>query len=281
MKDTQPVLIISTGRTGTIFFSRLFADLYPTEAASYHERGASRPIQILTNLHFARLLPKSALTAAWKVLKGSEIAACGKPFHIDANCFLYGLAALAPELYPNVKIIHIVRDPRDYVTSHLNFSRQKETSFIANYFVPFWQPNPFLVGEIPWTRAMGFSRFERYCWVWDFKNRLMSSLEGTGTAYLRVRFEDVFDAPDPAEPFNAITDFIGLPRAKGIADYFRTRVNQAGRNAFPDWTDWPPRRCAQLQEVCGKQMARYGYGGEPAWIEKLAAASPNQPKSPA
>ena len=47
------------------------------------------------------------------------------------------------------EIKHIVRDPRSYVTSHLNFSRQKGTSFIANYFVPFWQPNPFLVGELP------------------------------------------------------------------------------------------------------------------------------------
>jgi hypothetical protein len=270
MRDTQPVLIISTGRTGTIFFSRLFADLYPAEAASYHERGASRPIQILTNLHFARLLPKRALTAAWKVLKGNEIESCEKPFHIDANCFLYGLAALAPELYPSVRIIHIIRDPRDYVTSHLNFSRQKETSFIANYLIPFWQPNPFLVGEIPWKRVFNFSRFERYCWIWDFKNRVMSSLEGTETAYLRVRFEDLFETSDSIESFNAITDFIGLPRAKGIEDYFQTRVNQSGRNAFPDWADWPPRQCAQLQALCGKQMTRCGYGGEAVWREKLA-----------
>lgn len=269
MKDTRPVLIISTGRTGTIFLSRIFADLYPAEAASYHERGASRPIQILTNLHFAHLLPKSALTAAWKILKGSEIETCAKPFHIDANCFLYGLAALAPELYPNARIIHIVRDPRDYVTSHLNFSRQKETSFIANYFVPFWQPNPFLAGKIPWKRIFNFTRFERYCWIWDFKNRVMSSLEGTETAYLRVRFEDLFETPHPLETFNAITDFIGLPRKNDIADYFQKRVNQAGRSAFPDWADWSPRQCAQLQEICGEQMARYGYGGESAWVEKL------------
>ena len=156
MKDTQPILIISTGRTGTIFLSRLFSDLYPfdpaqgkPDVASYHERGASRLIQILTHLHFSHLFPKSGLKFTWKLLKGNEIVSCEKKFHIDANNFLYGLASLAPELYPNLKVIHIVRDPRTYVTSQLNFSRQKRTSFIANYLVPFWQPNPFIIGELP------------------------------------------------------------------------------------------------------------------------------------
>src|SRR5262245_52521536 len=139
MRDTSPVLIVSTGRTGTIFLSRLFGDLYP-QVASYHERGLSRPIQILTNLHYAHLFPVSGLKAAWRLLKGREIGTCKKPFHMDANCFLYGLAALAPELYPGLKVIHIVRDPRAYTASHLNFSLQKTKSFVANYLVPFWQP---------------------------------------------------------------------------------------------------------------------------------------------
>ncbi len=153
MKDTQPILIISTGRTGTIFFSRLFADLYPTLAASYHERGNSRPIQILTNLHFSHLLPKSGLKAAWKLFKSGEVEACEKNFTLTPIAFCTDLPRLRQNFIPNLKVLHIVRDPRTYVTSHLNFSRQKGTSYIANYFVPFWQPNPFLVGELPLSRA--------------------------------------------------------------------------------------------------------------------------------
>ena len=192
MKATQPILIFSTGRTGTIFLARLFGELYPN-VASYHERGNSRPVQIATNLHFAHLLPKNTLKSVWKFFKGKEITACEKDFHLDANNFLYGLATLAPELYPNLKVLHIVRDPRDYVTSQLNFSLQKRTSFIANYLVPFWQPNPFLIGELPIHRILKFSRFEKYCWVWDFKNRIMSRLENSATPYLRVCFEDLFN----------------------------------------------------------------------------------------
>jgi hypothetical protein len=271
MRDTRSIVIISTGRTGTIFLSRLFGDLYP-QVSSYHERGASRPIQILTNLHFAHLFPKSGLKHAWRLLKGREIETCKKPFHMDANCFLYGLVALAPELYPDLKVIHIVRDPRTYLTSHLNFSRQKGTSFIGNYLVPFWQPNPFLVGEIPWSRFFRLSRFERYCWIWDFKNRVMASLEDTSTSYLRIRFEDIFGAKNPGGVFAQITNFIGLPSIKEIDDRFREPVNAATKTVFDDWHAWSPKLCAQLQSVCGERMKRFGYGGEQAWIQKVATA---------
>lgn len=267
MKDTQPILIISTGRTGTIFLSRLFADLYPV-SASYHERGASRPIQILTNLHFSHLLPKSGLKLAWKFLKGKELETCEKQFHIDANCFLYGLAPLAPELYPNLKVVHIVRDPRAYVTSHLNFSRQKGTSFIANYFVPFWQPNPFLTGEIPIYKAFGFTRFEKYCWIWNFKNRIMDGLENTDTPYLRIKFEDLFNTEDPESIFSKITDFIGLPRITGIRDRFHEPANTSLKTDFPEWPQWTQQQAAQLQSFCGGRMSKYGYGSEPEWLEK-------------
>jgi len=271
MKDTQPILIISTGRTGTIFFARLFADLYP-DSASHHERGASRPIQILTNLYFSCLLPKSGLKTAWRIFKGNEIETCEKPFHIDANSFLYGLAALAPELYPNLKVLHIIRDPRSYVTSHLNFQLQKRTSFIANYFIPFWQPNPFLVGEIPLTKIFGFTRFEKYCWIWNFKNRVMDGLENTPTPYMRVRFEDLFNTANPEELFGQVTDFLGLPRMAGIRNKFREPANTSSTTAFPGWHEWTPRQCAQLDSLCGERMKKYGYGGETEWERKLGAA---------
>lgn len=267
MKDTQPILILSTGRTGTIFLARLFSSLYPM-VDSYHERGNSRPIQILTNLHFSHLLPASVVRAAWKYFKGQEIATCEKDFHIDANNFLYGLAALAPELYPNLKVLHIVRDPRDYVTSQLNFSRQKRTSFIGNYLVPFWQPNPFLVGELPLTQAFHFSRFQKYCWVWDFKNRIMSRLNHSATPYLCVRFEDLFEN-NPEATFKQITEFMGLPQVEDILNHFSEPANSSKPTFFPEWRGWSSRQAAQLHALCGEQMQKYGYGNEPDWLGKL------------
>lgn len=268
MNVTTSILIVSTGRTGTVFFAELFRDLYP-QVAAYHERGASRPIQILTNAYFAKFFPMKGLILAWKLLKGSEIKTCSKPFHLDANCFLYGLVAIAPHLYPGLRVIHIVRDPRSYVTSHLNFSRYHRTSFIGNYLVPLWQPNPLLVGELAWKKIFTFTRFERYCWIWDFKNRIMESLEETQTPYIRVRFEDVFLSENPEEQFGRITDFIGLPRVNGIQERFLQPVNQSLKQKIPNWVKWSPEKCTQLHTLCGERMKKYGYGNEPDWLDKL------------
>jgi hypothetical protein len=271
MKDTQPILIVSTGRTGTIFLSRLFADLYPA-VDSHHERGSSRIIQILTNLHFSHLFPKSGLKIAWKMFKGNEIESCEKGYHIDANNFLYGLASLAPELYPSLKVLHIARDPRSYVTSQLNFSRQKWTSFIGNYLVPFWQPNPFLVGELPLHRLVRFTRFEKYCWIWDFKNRIMETLEGSSTPYLRVRFEDLFAGKGPGQAFRQITEFFGLPDVKNIHGRFKEPANTSQITFFPEWHEWTAKQAVQLHSLCGVRMRKYGYGSENAWLDKIEQA---------
>lgn len=269
MNSTRPVLIVSTGRTGTIFFSKILAELYP-QCASYHERGQSRLIQIFTHVHFAGILPLKGLKKVWKTLKGHEIPQCQKDFHIDANSFLYGIAYLAPELYPGLRVIHIVRDPRGYVTSHLNFQLQRKTSFIANRFVPFWQPSPFLTGESSLKDVVRMSRFERFCWIWSFKNRIMEKIDQTGTPYLRVRFEDIFHVKHPEEVFGQITDFIGLPRSTNIHDRFLKRANPSTKSNYPDWKKWHPAQCATLNSVCGNLMKQYGYGDEPEWKMKLS-----------
>jgi hypothetical protein len=272
MPIAQPVVIISTGRTGTDFFSKLFGEVYANQVDAYHERGISRPIQIFTNLYFAHLLPKSVLCQGWRLFKGWEVPACKKDFHIDSNCFLYGLVAIAPELYPNLRVIHILRDPRTYVTSHLNYARQKGTSFVGNYFIPFWQPSPFLTGEFRWKCFWRISRFERYAWIWDFKNRVMESIEGTPTPYLRLRFEDIFNAEDPNHIFRQITDFIGLPHVADVSDRFRKSENRSTTVNFPSWRDWLPSQCARLNAICGSHMKRYGYGNEADWLDKLKAS---------
>lgn len=265
---SQPIQIVSTGRTGTVFFSQLFNDLYP-EVAAYHERGCSRPMQILTNAHYAGLLPKRGVTFAWKSLKESEILNCEKTFHLDANCFLYGLNTIAPELITDVKVIHIVRDPRTYVTSHLNFARFRTTSFIANYLTPFWQPSPFLTREISWKKYFSLSRLERYAWIWNFKNAQMDLLEETSIPYLRVRFEDVFYSENPEATFAKMTNFIGLPRKENIKDRFFHSVNKAPKKHFFEWQTWSAEQAVSLDMICGERMKKYGYGSESTWLEKL------------
>jgi hypothetical protein len=262
-------VILSTGRTGTMFFSHTLGNLAPG-AQVFHEAGErSRLINILFHAYLGRLIPIQLPLWAWDRVVGKDLKACHKEVYIDSNNQIYALVPEKPELYPGLKVVHIVRDPRDYVRSHINWSRHRPKSFIANYLTPFWQPNGFLLGEMPFSTWVGLSRFERFCWIWDFKNRTIESIAMKGVPYLRVRFEDFFAGSNPEIHLNRILDFIGLPTVKGQHHHFEKAVNPGRKRTFQSWRNWSPRLCCQLRVFCGETMLRYGYGKEPEWSEKL------------
>jgi hypothetical protein len=252
-----------------MFFANLFRELLP-QACVYHEAGErSRLINIFTNAHLGGLFPKRFLVWMWRITIAPGLHSCSKDYYIDSNNHLYGLVPLMPELYPNLKVIHIVRDPRSYVRSHLNWARHRSKSFIANYLVPFWQPNAFLLRDMTLFQWFKASRFERFAWIWDFKNRLISRLEETEVPYLRVRFEDFFGSSTPEMHLNRILRFIGLPEVSGINERFSRPVNPNEGQSFPAWPEWSPWQCYRLQVLCGYTMKQYGYGGERNWIKKI------------
>lgn len=268
--NTRPVILVSTGRTATKFLAELFNILFPEKVAAYHDTRYSTFINLLTNAYLANLLPKSILTGLWYVLKGNEIERCSKPYFIDSNNHLYGFVVIAPELYPDLKVVHLVRDPRTYVRSHFNWSQQRIQSWIANYILPFWQPNPFLMREMSWSEWQSLSKFEHFCWIWIFKNRYIQSLENTATSYLRIRFEDLIIGPDPEKYLNQLLEFIDLPTTYNVREYFDRPVNITTQRSLPGWREWEPKKCARLQHLCGALMTEYGYGYEQEWQQKVS-----------
>ena len=262
-------LILSTGRTGTMFFASLLQEIFP-QAAVYHEAGErSRLINIFTHAHLSGFLPLSMPLWTWQRVIAIDLADCQKEVYIDSNNMVYALLPLKPDLYPGLRVIHLVRDPREYVRSHINWARHRPKSFVANYLTPFWQPNAWLLKEMTWSKWMGLSRFERYCWIWDFKNRFIGQLAESEIPYLRTFFEDFFGGPEPLARFNEMLAFLGLERAIGIEDRFQRPVNPAKGKSFPKWQNWSAQQCRQIQLICGETMHTYGYGNEPAWLEKL------------
>ncbi|MCA9978413.1 MAG: hypothetical protein KC413_21785, partial [Anaerolineales bacterium] len=243
--------------------------MFPDRVESYHERGQSRLINILTNAHFAGMLPRSLLFSAWQQWKQPELNAQQKPYYIEVSNHLYGAVLLLPELWSQIQIVHIVRDPRSYVRSHVNWARHRAKSFIANYLVPFWQPNPYLIGEMRLGEWIRLSKFEHFCWIWDFKNRKMAELEHADVPYLRIYFEDFFQADHPEVSQDELLHFMGLPVQQNTAVNFSRRVNPTQTKSFPSWPDWTPQQCARLDQICGASMRKFGYGGEAEWQKKV------------
>jgi hypothetical protein len=265
-------VILSTGRTGTMFIAQTLQAFAP-EAEVFHEAGErSRLINILSHAHLSGFIPITIPLRMWSMVIGADLIACQKEYYIDSNNHIYALVSLKPDIYPGLKVIHIVRDPRTYVRSHINWSRHRLKSYIANYLTPFWQPNGFMVGEISFFQWRRLSRFQRFCWIWDFKNRMIEKITINNIPYLRIRFEDIFLGSNPETHLNKILDFIGMPHVIYENHWFSKPINPGVKSSFPTWQSWTRQMCNQLVDLCGDTMNRYGYGDELEWLEKIDVA---------
>jgi hypothetical protein len=254
-----------------MFFANILRDLVP-QAVVYHEAGErSRLINILTHAHLSGFSPISAPISAWERAVKPGLLDCPNDIYIDSNNQLYAFIHLHPGFYPGLRVVHLVRDPREYVRSHINWARHRVKSFIANYLTPFWQPNAWLLKEMSYKTWWHLSRFERFCWIWDYKNRIIGQFEHRAYPYLRLRFEDFFDGLDPINELNRLLTFIGQEPTSSQASQhlFDRPINPGKRKTLPPWTQWSRAQCIQLDTHCAQTMTSYQYGLEKEWQTKL------------
>lgn len=274
------ILVLSTGRTGTKFLAHLLGNCLP-DVEAHHTTAYSRLFNILGNLYLAGLIPESIIISLWKILKQHEIELSSASIFLDSNPHLVGLVELIERLYPQPKILHIVRDPRTYVRSHLNWAKHRPQSFIADNWVPFWQPNPVLTDGMSVHKWLTLSKFERYCWVWCFKNQLLRDIGNSGVPYLCIRFEDMLNPSEAEATFSQIMCFIGGPEVKEdiaeLVENTQQPLNATTRRSFPKWQEWDDATCKRLQAQCDPLMTYYGYGQEPEWIASVSRESKLEP----
>jgi hypothetical protein len=73
---------------------------------------------------------------------------------------------------------------------------------------------------------------------------------------------------------------LGLdPPANGAPVDPSVPLNRSERDALPPWSDWRDEQCLALERICGASMRDYGYGREPAWLARVAAAPGGDPGS--
>lgn len=262
----RSVIITSTGRTGTYFLYRLLSNSC-SNCSVYHNSKNTTLINTFSNIYLAGGISESVLRHIWHLLKSNEIASQNKDIYVDSNNHLYALISIAPDLYPSPTVVHLIRDPRDYVRSHLNWAYSRTKSYLANFHIPFWQPNAYLVGEMKLGKWVGMSWFERYCWIWDFKNRYIQSSRNNEVPYKVFRVEDFFN--NSASTFSELSEFIQIDIQWSENKAENKDLNQSTTRKIPHWSEWPNRDCAVLDSWCHRQMIQHGYGMEEEWIEKV------------
>jgi len=250
--DLKPVFIVSTGRTGTQFLAEFF-DHYQ-ETMAFHEPSPSFLRKALKYVRGEIPFNKMKILLQKRRLPYFNLAKRkGCNYYIEANNRLFPMLAPLEKAFPEARVIHIVRDGRDYVRSGMSrnwYTEEDETRRLKSMAVP----------EDPWHEEWhSMSRFEKICWRWQKKNEFIAKNIDNFDHSLTVKFEDIFHSNDN-RGLRRIADFIGLDSNTTdllIEKLISQKINANKRYEIPKWTEWSLNRQKAFDKIAGSHMRQY------------------------
>lgn len=287
------IIITSGGRTGTLFFTKLFNNF--ENIASVHEpenidiknikkfgfiNSVLRKIQGkwgITSISNNRMLNKlSIIRASDELIKQRKkyIEGFKKNLYVESSYHYYGLLDVLPLSFKTHKAIFIIRDPRSWVASHMN---KKEFYHLSNPHTWFkTRISPRKVNDIKYLKIWKkMDRFEKLCWAWNYiNNYAIGSIKKNPNAKLFF-FEDLFISEKKVENMSRLINFIldlknvKISRPKKLNEIIKKslsrKVNKPQSYNFPKWKKWTPEQAKTLYKICGPLMEKLEYGNEMEW----------------
>jgi hypothetical protein len=216
-----------------------------------------------------------------------QVGKSGPDFRVgdkSPNSLLNGQAVhLMVKLYPDARLVFIVRDGRDAVLSHRFQSfidtpqvLSPEDTRLREEFTR--HPEPFLSGQRSLFLEKNL-RYEAQRWVENVTQTDQAGRELLGERYYHLRYEDLL--AEPWEQMSRLWSFLGVDlQAPGLRQIL---VDEMERNPDADWQQqkaaemaagiqkgqrgswqnvFTPRDRQVFLEVAGKTLAEWGYEAE-------------------
>jgi hypothetical protein len=254
------VLIVSTGRTGTKALAQHLDKCYP-QVCALHEPRPSWRLRMATTRALCGKMQRQQLVEKLVRLRRGLISRVSQGIYVESNPYLSGFIEVFPEVFEDARVVHVVRDPRTYVRSGVNFGAFRGTKKLASEWWPNWFPKP------AGSRWGEMDSIERLAWFWALVNsHLNRGEEIYGERYLRIGFEELF-SPE-GEGLERLTDWIGLPRSGAMREEARKEhVNASRVEELAAWDKWPASDQQKVMKHCGDLMRMYGYLPAPVAVE--------------
>jgi hypothetical protein len=249
------VFVLSTGRVGTKTLAALFG--LAENVLAYHEPkptlyGLSRlSYDYCTSIPVRKVLQEAFLATRRQLMNYS--LDCGKGY-VETSPQVTFLAPVIIEAVPQVRFIHLVRDPRHVVRSGMRRKWYAGHPADKTRIVP----PPGSEAERRWQ---SYNAFQKNLWLWDETNRWIlefSSSLPTGRILL-VHSENVFDGRE--ETLGQLFTFVGasMPAERGIRSVLAKKLNVQNTGTFPEPSDWSAEMRNDLAEIAGETARTLGY----------------------
>ena len=246
--------IVSTGRTGTRFFGRFF-DAFE----GVYARHEPKPDMVGLGVEYAAgrvsFQRAAGVIEANRRAIGHEVKRRGASVYVESNNRFFSLLKPLRSVFPHARIVHVVRDGRDYVRSGLGrewyTGKDRFPRLTASMFP-----------DDPWhDRWNTMDRFEKIAWRWQKKDSILSDDMADLDNTLTVRFEDIFTAPDRPGLFE-ITRFLGFTDsevATQLQHMGSRKMNATQNPPLPPWAEWDTDLVERFDRIAGKHLRRCGY----------------------
>jgi len=240
------IFIVSSGRTGTKAIAQHLSRCYPQVWAA-HEPTPSWRLRMGTTRALCDRISRDDLKEMLARLRRQMVQRVQQNIYVESNPYLSGFIEVLPEVFQSASVVHVVRDPRTYVRSGVNFGAFRGLKKLASQFWPNWFPK-----SDNWSHM---DAIERLAWYWSLVNSHLNRGEAIyGQRYLRIKYEELF-----SDGLERLTDWIGLERSPALREEANKERVNASHGQLPAFENWSEADQQKVLRHCEPLMRAYGY----------------------
>lgn len=273
-KDTQPVFVIGTGRSGTRTLYRMLAGADDLEI---HHEYVCTHVQPLAARYFMGLISKKEVKKELGKLHGSAIGHSPKKTWIDCSNKLSWLIEPLLEMFPNAKFLLVTRDGRKVTSSFFYKLREEMYDDESVRVMQTWlkntkkSPMPPPEKKYWWNiprkgqafhqEFEAFDRLERTAYHWAECHRfILEKFEKINPSQVKkVRLEDMVA---DGNILKETLEFLGVDD-----DPFHFEYIQSPKNVFfPLDFQLTQSQLEKFNRIAGPMMKTLGYADKDSYV---------------
>jgi len=297
------VFIVSTGRTGTKFIGKVLPsmidDCYSThEPAGVFVTDRSKWKNDIKKYGFLRMTV-GQLTPKYSMYKLSSDRRAGRVsddkalryieqmrksvlkdvipgLYVESNNHLHGVVDLLEKVFPNSRVVFVIRDPRTWIRSVMSTKASLLYSKIDLPFLNISMKATDFKDDLYAQKWKDMSKFEKLSWYYNKLNSFVLEKMSGKSNFKVYRYEDLLINQDREKYFKEFLDFItnfedGFSKNYEFKPQLLNRkVNSSSKNyVIPHWKEWKNKEAVIMEKHCGQLMKKFNYGQESEWNEKV------------